>query len=67
MALLRALSKGQTNLLHDLLLSPKCSSAWYKERKIEGQVNHIVPFYEGDLVKEKRKSSLKVSLLMLEL
>ena len=34
-------------------------------RKIEDQVNQIAPFYQGDLVKEKMKSPLKVSGIMI--
>ena len=36
-----------------------------KRRKIEDQVNQIVPFYQGDLVKEKMTSPLKVSGVMI--
>ena len=36
-----------------------------KRRKIEDQVNQIVPFYQGDLVKEKMASPLKVSGVMI--
>ena len=34
-------------------------------RKIEDQVNQIAHFYQGDLVKEKMKSPLKVSDVMI--
>ena len=33
-------------------------------RKVEDQVNQIAHFYQGDLVKEKMKSPLKVSDVM---
>ena len=36
-----------------------------KGRKIEDQVNQIAPFYQDDLVKEKMKSPLKVSGVMI--
>ena len=36
-----------------------------KGRKKEHQVNQIVPFYQGDLLKEKMTSPLKVSSIMI--
>ena len=36
-----------------------------KGRKIEDQVNQIVPFYQDDLVKDKMTSTLKVSGVMI--
>ena len=39
-----------------------------KERKVEDQVGQVVRFYQGDLVKEKMTSQLKVSgVIMLQL
>ena len=43
-------AKIWTNFLHDLLHNPKCSSQWYKKRKIEDQSN---------------RSPLKVSAVMI--
>ena len=36
-----------------------------KERKVEYQVNQIVSFYQGDIVKEKMASPLKISGVMI--
>ena len=36
-----------------------------KGGKIEDQVNQIVPFYQGDLLKDKMTSTLKVSGVMI--
>ena len=36
-----------------------------KGRKIECQVNQIVPFYQGDIVKEKMASPFKISGVMI--
>ena len=39
-----------------------------KGRKVEDQVSQVVPFYQGDLVKEKMTFPLKVSgVIMLQL
>ena len=65
---LRALSKVWTNLLHDLLLNPKCSSHWYTEdhkitKKTWGQPDYT--FLSRSSSKRTNDIPFKVSGVMI--